>query len=91
MKGISIKTKKILKENEIEIIRRTKDNYTHDVIEDLIIEEITAWKASQKKLGNYYLYTILSLGIIHIITKFRPLLFIKLYCLPSTQRKLTTF
>ena len=91
MKGISIRTKKILKENEIEIIRRTKDNYTHDVIEDLIIEEITAWKASQKKLGNYYLYTILSLGIIHIITKFRPLLFIKLYCLPSTPKEADYF
>ena len=86
MKNISIKQKKKLKENEIELIRRTKDNYTHNVFEDLIIEEITAWKTSQKKLRNYYLYNILSFGIIYIVTKFRPLLSVKLYCLPSTPK-----
>lgn len=91
MKDISIRPKKILKENEIELIRRTKDNYTHNVFEDLIIEEITTWKASQKKIGNYYLYNILSLGIVYIVTKFRPLLFIKLYCLPSAPKEADYF
>ena len=91
MKEISIKPKKILKENEIELIRRTKDNYTHNVFEDLIIEEITTWKTSQKKIGNYYLYNILSFGIIYIVTKFKPLLFIKLYCIPSAPKEAEYF
>lgn len=91
MKDISIKPKKKLKENEIELIRRTKNNYTHNVFEDLIIEEITTWKSSQKKLGNYYLYNILSLGIIYIVTKFKPLLFIKLYCIPSSPKEADFF
>ena len=91
MKDITRKPKKILKENEIELIRRTKNNYTHNVFEDLIIEEITTWKASEKKLGNYYLYNILSFGIIYIVTKLKPLLFIKLYCLPSTPKEADYF
>ena len=51
MKGkISVKPKKSLKENEIELIKRTKDNYTHEVIHDKFIEEITTWKTSKKKI-----------------------------------------
>ena len=61
--NISINQKKILKENEIEVIKRTKDNYTHEVVQDKYIEEITTWKTSKKKLGHYYLYNILSCGI----------------------------
>ena len=47
--------KKVLKENEIELIRRTKENYTHEALQDANIEEITTWKTSEKKLGHYYL------------------------------------
>ena len=83
--------KKVLKENEIELVRRTKDNYTHDVIQDLYIEEITTWKTSKKKLGNYYLYNILSCGIVHLLSKYNPLLFIKLYCTPSIPKEAEYF
>ena len=83
--------KKVLKENEIELIRRTKENYTHEALQDANIEEITTWKTSEKKLGHYYLYVILSCGIVHIISKFNPLLFIKLYCIPCIPKEADYF
>ena len=86
-----IQIKKILKENEIELIRRTKDNYTHEVVQDINIEEITTWKTSEKKLGHYYLYNILSLGIVHILSKYNPLLFLKLKCIPSVPKEAEYF
>ena len=89
--NLSIKTKKIYKENEIELLRRTKFNYTHKVLEDHNIEEITTWKTSEKKVCHYYLYIILSCGIILIISKFKPLLFIKLYCMPSIPKEADYF
>ncbi len=92
MKGkISVKPKKSLKENEIELIKRTKDNYTHEVIHDKFIEEITTWKTSKKKLGHYYLYNILTCGIINLITRYKPLLFIKLYYIPCVPKEADYF
>ena len=87
----NIPIKKVLKENEIELIRRTKDNYTHEVIQDMYIKEITTWKTSEKKLGNYYLYNILSLGIVHILSKHKPLLFLKLNCIPCIPKEAEYF
>ena len=87
----NIQIKKVLKENEIELIRRTKDNYTHEVVQDINIKEITTWKTSEKKLGHYYLYNILSLGIVHVISKYNPLLFLKLKCIPSIPKEAEYF
>ena len=87
----NIQAKKVLKENEIELIRRTKDNYTHEVIQDTNIEEITTWKISEKKLGHYYLYNILSLGIVHLLSKYNPLLFLKLNCIPCIPKEAEYF
>ena len=92
MKGnIPVKGRKVLKGNEVELIRRTKDNYTHEVFQDKYIKEITTWKTSEKKLSHYYLYNILSCGIISLITKYKPLLFLKLYCIPSIPKEADYF
>ena len=88
---LEIKKNNILKENEIEFIRRTKENYTHDVLEDQIIEEITSWKRSQVKYCQFILYSILSCGLIHIISKYKPLLFIKLYLIPCIPKEAEYF
>ena len=89
--NLEIKKNIIIKENEVQFIRRTRENYTHDVLEDQIIEEITSWKISQGKHCQYILYSILSCGLIHIISKYRPLLFIKLYCIPSIPKEAEYF
>ena len=88
---IFLKAKRTLKENEIEILRRTKENYTHEVIQDKIIVEITSWKTSEKKLGKYYFYNILTCGIVHIIAKYKPLFFIKLHCIPCIPKEADYF
>ena len=67
--SIKVKIKKSLKENEIELVRRTKANYTHEVLEDHNIQEITLWKIPQNKIIRYYIGNIFSFGITYIIAK----------------------
>ena len=69
--------------NEIDIKRRTLDNNTHEVIEDLKLKRITSWRKSQQKFIKSLIYNILTCGILHIVSLFHPTLFIKLYCNPS--------
>ena len=88
---IRIKTKKALKENEIELIRRTKENYTHVVLEDHNIKEITLWKVSQKKIIIYYICNIFSLGITYIISCYYLECFINFCCLPCTIKEADYF
>ena len=40
---------KISFSNEIKLIRRTLENNTHEVYEDLNIKKITSWRKSQNK------------------------------------------
>ena len=89
--GIKVKLKKVLKENEIELIRRTKENYTHEVLEDHNIKEITLWKISQNKIIRYYICNIFSLGITYIISKKNPKYFIKFCCLPCSIKEVDYF
>ena len=81
----------IKNENEVELFRRTKENYTHEVIKDRNIKEITTWKRTKTKLCYCIFYNILTCGIISIISKYRPLLFIKLYCTSSIPEEADYF
>ena len=67
-------------EYNIKIIRRTIDNNTHEVIEDTKIKKITSWRKSQKKFLQSLIFNVITLGIIHLISLFYPILYIKLYC-----------
>ena len=88
---IKVKMKKALKDNEIELIRRTKENYTHRVLEDHNIKEITLWKVSQKKIIIYYILNIFSFGITYFISRHKIEWFIKFICLPCTIKEADYF
>ena len=81
----------IKNENEIELIRRTKQNYTHESLRDKNIKEITSWKRTKKKVCYYFFCNIFTCGIINIISKYKPLLFIKLYCISSIPEEADYF
>ena len=66
--------------NRIKLFRRTNDNYTHEDISDKKISKITSWRKSKKKFLSVLFLNILSLGILHIISKCYPKLYLKLYC-----------
>ena len=77
----SKKNKQINKDiNEIDFFRRTNDNYTHEDISDKKITKITSWRKSNKKFLSVLFLNILTLGILHIISKCYPKLYLKLYC-----------
>ena len=82
---------KISFSNEIKLIRRTLENNTHEVYEDLNIKKITSWRKSQNKFMKILIYNILSFGIVHLISLFKPRLFIKLYCNPSPAKECDYF
>ncbi len=77
--------------NEINIIRRTLENNTHEVIEDTKLKRITSWRKSQAKFLNNLVYNILSLGLLHLISLFYPNLYIKLYCNPWPAKECDFF
>ena len=83
--------KKPLKENEIELIRRTKENYTHLAIEDHNIKEITLWKVSHNKMIRYYICNIFSFGITYFISIYNSLYYIKFCCIPCTIKEADYF
>ena len=89
--GLKVKMKKPLKENEIELIRRTKENYTHLVIEDHNIKEITLWKVSHNKMIRYYICNIFSLGITYFLSIRNPIYYIKFCCVPCTIKEADYF
>lgn len=66
--------------NEINFIKRTINNYTHDDISDKKIKKITAWRKSKKKFLSVLVLNLLTLGILHLISKIYPKLYLKLYC-----------
>ena len=77
--------------NEIKLIKRTFENNTHEVYEDLNIKKITSWRKSQNKFMKNLTYNILSFGILHLISLFYPRLYIKLYCNPWTAKECDYF
>ena len=80
-----------LDSNEIKFIRRTIENNTHEVIEDTKIKTITSWRKSDLKFKQNLIFNILSFGILHIISLFKPNLYIKLYCIPWPAKECDFF
>ena len=66
--------------DEINIFKRTIDNYTHEDINDKRIKKITSWRKSQKKFLSALFLNFITLGILHLISKCYPRLYLKLYC-----------
>ena len=65
---------------EINFIKRTTENYTHEEISDKKIKSITSWRKSQKKFLSALILNILTCGILHLVSKCYPKLYLKLYC-----------
>ena len=78
----NIKKFKISFSNEIKLLRRTLDNNTHEVYEDLKIQKITSWRKSRNKFMKNLIFNILSFGLLHILSLLYPRLYIKIYCNP---------
>ena len=66
--------------NEIKFYKRTIDNYTHEDISDKKIKKITSWRKSKKKFLSVLFLNLLTLGLLHLISKCYPKLYLKLYC-----------
>ena len=77
--------------NEINIIRRTLENNTHEVIEDTKLKRVTSWRKSETKFKKSLIFNILSFGIVHLISLFYPNLYIKLYCIPWQAKECDYF
>ena len=77
--------------NEINIIRRTLENNTHEVIEDTKLKRVTSWRKSETKFKKSLVFNILSFGIVHLISLFYPNLYIKLYCIPWQAKECDYF
>ena len=82
---------KIENENNIKIIRRTIENNTHEVFEDIKLKSITSWRKSKTKFLKNLIYNILTFGILHIISLFKPNLYLKLYCYPWPAKECDFF
>ena len=76
---------------EINMIKRTIENNTHEVIEDKKIKRITSWRKSENKFKNNLIYNILSFGILHLISLFFPNIYVKLYCIPWPAKECDFF
>ena len=70
------------KSNEIKIKKRTLENFTHEVLEDIKLKTITSWRKSKSKFLKSLIFNILTFGILHIISLYYPKLYVKLYCNP---------
>ena len=74
--------------SKIEILRRTKKNYTHFVNIDSTIFSVTTWRKSKFKFRLNLITNFLSLGILHLIALLNPKIYLKIYCkesLPSNS------
>ena len=77
--------------NEINIMRRTLENNTHEVFEDKRLKRITSWRKSNVKFKRSLIFNLLSFGILHIVSLFYPNLYIKLYCIPWPAKECDYF
>ena len=83
---ISYKDKNQKESNEINFIKRTLENNTHEVLEDTKLKRITSWRKSETKFLKSLIINFFSLGIIHLFSLYYPNLYIKLYCNPCHAR-----
>ena len=83
---ISYKDKLQRESNEINFIKRTLENNTHEVLEDTKLKRITSWRKSETKFLKSLIINFFSLGIIHLFSLYYPNLYIKLYCNPCHAR-----
>ena len=90
-KNINKEEVKIENENSIKFIRRTIENNTHEVFEDIKLKSITSWRKSKTKFFKNLIYNILTFGILHIISLFKPNLYLKLYCYPWPAKECDFF
>ena len=74
-------------EIEIQLIKRTLENNTHEVNEDKKIKRITSWRKSRKKFIKNLKYNILSFGLLHLFSLLYPTLYIKIYCIPAIVKE----
>ena len=83
-KKLNIPIKEVFQKpsNEINFLRRTLENNTHEVLQDSKLKRITSWRKSKKKFIKNLIYNIFSLGILHLVSIYNPNLYIKLYCNP---------
>ena len=72
---------------EIRIIKRTKDIFSHDSFIDDSIINVTSWRKSKTKFRYVLVFNILSFGILHILSRMYPTIYLKLYCKPSLPLK----
>ena len=77
--------------NEINIIRRTLENNTHEVIEDTKLKRVTSWRKSEAKFLRNLIFNIFSFGILHLISLCKPKLYLKLYCNPWPPKECDFF
>ncbi len=77
--------------NTIKIIKRTLDNNTHEVFEDKRLKSITSWRKSKSKFYKTLIFNILTLGILHFVSLYYPILYIKLYCNPWPAKECDFF
>ena len=77
--------------NEIEFIKRTIENNTHEVLADSKIKRITSWRKSFNKFKKNLIFNILSFGILHLVSLFFPNIYIKLYCVPWPAKECDFF
>ena len=85
------KIEKDKNEYKINLVKRTLENNTHEVIEDTKFKNITSWRKSEKKFLCNLIYNILSFGILHLISLFYPNLYLKLYCNPWPPKECDYF
>ena len=78
-------------ETKINIIKRTIENNTHEVIQDSKIKNVTSWKKSKTKIMYTLIFNILSFGILHLISLFCPNLYITLYCKSCPPKECDVF
>lgn len=67
--------------------RRTALNYTHTVNTDSQINLISTWRKSKIKFNINLIKNIFTFGILHIVSLFRPKLYLKLYCKPCSPKE----
>ena len=77
--------------NEIKFVKRTLQNNTHEVLEDLKIKSITSWRKSKSKFYKILILNIISFGLLHLISLYYPYLYILLYCKPWTGKECDFF
>ena len=81
----------VINRDKINIIKRTLENNTHEVLEDKRLKSITSWRKSKSKFNKILIFNIMTFGILHWVALHYPLLYIKLYCNPWPAKECDFF